>query len=168
MIHPRTVVAPGGGVRTTAALPRGSFVWIRDPLDLVLGPEQFARLSPFWIQRLSSMVLPTRDTWVHPWDHAQSFGRARLANCAGSGVGVLVTLRAVDAGEALTVPELPDGPWTLRCACGRGVAPGRGACEGDEHLRLKAALLASAGVRQELPSRVVWDVRPEALAAACG
>lgn len=133
MIHPRTEVRAvslevGLGVVATALLPRGTIVWVRDPLDggwriedVMIWPEAYRPLLYQTCFVLGAEV-------VQPWDHARYMNHSCDPSCAGTEHGFEVALREIAPGEPLTNDY--DG-FALRgeppflCTCGAPSCRGR-------------------------------------------
>jgi uncharacterized protein len=149
MIHPHTelrLCSPevGQSVVATAPLPRGTIVWVRDPLDAcwpvaeVMGwPEAYRPLLYRTCFVIGSVV-------VQPWDHARNMNHSCDASCAGTEFGFEVAVRDIGPGEPLTNDYtgfgLPGEPPFL-CRCGAPACRGRDVFE------------APAAVRQRLSEK---------------
>lgn len=151
MIHPATELrlvdpAIGHGVYATAAIPRGTLVWVRDRLDRVLSPAEIAALPPllagqterhFWLDRSGDYVLA--------WDLARFVNHSCRPNCAGVAPGVEIAITDIAPGEQITndYAELGMRPdETLTCACGAPTC--RGLVSGAEAEAIRTAYGAAA------------------------
>ena len=127
MIHPATelrLVDPviGHGVYATAAIPRGTLIWVRDPLDRQLSPDEIAALPPavaaqierhFWLDRSGYYVLA--------WDLARFVNHSCRPNCVGVAAGVEIVIADIAPGDQITndYAELGMLPGeTMGCSCG--------------------------------------------------
>ena len=125
MIHPDSALVwinqrVGRGVRATAAIPRGTLLWVRDGADRVLAPRELAALDPE-ARRLAEHL-----------GYRDHLGRTIVCADAGAyvnhscrpamrGVGpdAMIAIRDLAAGDELTCDYAEcnlDEP--LRCACG--------------------------------------------------
>lgn len=130
MIHPATELrlvdrAIGHGVYATTAIPRGTILWVRDPLDRAMTPAEIAALPPilaaqiahhFWVDRNGSYLLA--------WDLARFVNHSCRPNCVSAAAGLEIAIVDIAAGEQITndYAELGMLPGeTMGCGCG---APG--------------------------------------------
>lgn len=122
MMHPNTSLEPissevGLGVFATEDIPRGSMVWIRDPLDLVVSYAWIERLGP-QLQRF--LYIDHRGEAILLWDHGRYVNHSCDPNTAGgTSVEVSVALRDISAGEEIT-EDYRELPWfaAFDCRCG--------------------------------------------------
>ncbi len=108
MIHPDTMLAEfgpplGKGVIATRPIPRGTFTYVRDPLDITLTPQQW--------QALPELLREQSDTYawcdesgcrVVGWDLSKHVNHHCEANTLSTPYGCEVAVRDIAAGEQLT------------------------------------------------------------------
>lgn len=107
MIHPHTVLrlvdeTIGLGVFATVPLPRGTIVWVRDPLDIVLTLERMTALPA--MVRESFLHFAFRDQrghYVLCWDHARYVNHSFSPNTMITPFHFDVAIRDIAAGEEL-------------------------------------------------------------------
>ena len=135
MIHPQTQVQRrsaevGAGVFATQPLPKGTLIWVKDPLDKVITMAEFLR----WPKEYAA-VLQRTGVFVHgeiwqTWDHARMMNHSCTPNCGGTARGFELALRDIAKGEELTndyaefcMPGEPQFPCRCGAPCCRGDAP---------------------------------------------
>lgn len=108
MIHPHTELryindAIGVGVFTTRPIPRGTVVWVRDPLDRELRPHELDRLPPALLERASKYCY--RNSHGHHflcWDHTRYVNHSFTPNCITTPYQLEVAVRDIAENEQLT------------------------------------------------------------------
>ena len=137
MIHPSTRLAPvddrvGLGVVATEAIPKGTIVWVRDPLDMLISRAHARSLGPLFRDSLRHFTF-----WEHDgdlmlcWDHARYVNHSCEANCFGGGFEFEIAVRHIDAGEQLTDDYACFG-YASQFACTCGAARCRGVVKGSD------------------------------------
>jgi hypothetical protein len=125
MIHPATRLAfindtIGYGVVATELIPRGTVVWVKDPMDQVMTQEDVARLSPLYKPMIDRYSYEEEDgSIILCWDHARFVNHSCEATCLSAGFTFEIVVRDVHPGEQLTddysalcIKE------SFECACG--------------------------------------------------
>jgi hypothetical protein len=140
VIHPHTALKYrngriGYGVFATRKIPRGTIVWVRDPLDQTITVEAAAKLP-----EMSRDVLKTyaytdqRGDLLLCWDHGRFVNHSCAASCLSPGYEFEIAVRDIDAGEELTDEYATFSLDTsFECAC--GVAECRGVICPDDVVR---------------------------------
>lgn len=108
MIHPDTAIRfvseqIGLGVYATADIPKGTLIYVRDPLELKLAPRDFNALDPAQkaaIEKYS--YVDAQGHLVVSWDHAKYMNHSCECNTMGTAYGFEIALRDIGAGEELT------------------------------------------------------------------
>jgi hypothetical protein len=176
VIHPHTEVrdqpAPlGRGVVATAFLPRGTIVWVRDPLDAGWSVDDVMRWPEVYRPVLYRTCLVIGTEVVQPWDDARYKNHSCEPSCGGTASGFEVALRDIAPGEALTndydgfgLPGEP--PFPCRC----GVASCRGqhvfsASEADRRRQARQLALALDAVRL-VPQPLAGLLSPQQIESA--
>ncbi len=108
MIHPHTELrfiddAIGFGVFATAPIPRGTVVWVRDPLDRELPPDEVARLPRPVLERAEKYCYRNRlGHYILCWDHTRFVNHSFTANCVTTPYHLEIAVRDIAAGEQIT------------------------------------------------------------------
>jgi uncharacterized protein len=141
MIHPHTALrwvddTIGYGVFATRPIPRGTIVWVRDPLDQPFTAEQAARLPPLSREMLSRYNYVNRHgEMLLCWDHGRYVNHSCRASCTTAGWEFELASRDIAPGDELTDEY---GTFSFdeafRCACGAPEC--RGMIYPDDVLRL--------------------------------
>ena len=108
MIHPHTElqhVSPeiGVGVFATTLIPKGTLVYVKDPLDIELDAQQFAQLDDI-SRRLADKYayIDERGIRIVSWDHAKYVNHKCACNTISTGYGFEIALRDIAPGEEIT------------------------------------------------------------------
>ncbi len=135
MIHPHTelrFVNPrvGLGVVATKRIPKGTVVWVLDPLDQVLSPDRCAALDPQLRTQLDRYShTDARGNLVLCWDHGRFVNHSCEATCLGpDGSNFKIAVRDIEAGEQLTDDYRALGlaaEDAFDCVCGAPSCVGR-------------------------------------------
>lgn len=113
----------GFGVFATRPIPRGTLVYVKDSLEIVLGEREYLALArPLReIADRYSYIDPSGDR-ILSWDLAKYVNHRCDCNSMSTGWGFEIALRDIEAGEEITdeygllnVPE----PMALACGCRR-------------------------------------------------
>jgi hypothetical protein len=125
MIHPHTALrwvndTIGYGVIVTRPIPRGTIVWVRDPLDQPYTHETAARLPPLSRQMLHHYSYVNRHgEMLLCWDHARYVNHSCRASCITAGWELELAVRDLEPGDDLTDDY---GTFSIdeafTCACG--------------------------------------------------
>ncbi len=126
MIHPHTelkCIDPvlGYGVFATAFIPKGTLVFVKDPFDIEVTPEQFNAMGDLLkLQTERYSYIDERGIRIVSWDMAKYVNHRCNCNSISTGYGFEIALRDIQPGEEITddyglfnIPE----PMTLTCAC---------------------------------------------------
>ncbi len=108
MIHPATELrfiseAVGYGVFATQHLPKGTIVFVKDPLDIELSEQQIRRMHPDMqavVEKYS--YIDERGKRIVSWDHAKYVNNCCRCNTISTGYGFEIALRDIASGEELT------------------------------------------------------------------
>lgn len=174
MIHPDTLlrgVNPviGMGVFARQAIPKGTIVWVHDPLDRVFTPAQLALLPRSLQFDLNHHTWLTSDgKFVLVWDNARFVNHSCSPNCLTTPYGFEIASRDIAMGEELTNDYADLGmQHNETFLCSRGEIGCRGLIEFNDAARLRpywnvqAAESLADMWRVEQP--LLFLVRPEAL-----
>ena len=132
MIHPSTelrLVNPhvGYGVFATQAIPTGTLVFVQDPLDIVITPQQYRELddtSRAQAERYS--YLDVRGHRILSWDAAKYVNHSCSPNTMSTGWGFEIAIRDIRPGEEITDEYgLFNLEWEMECCCGHDRCRGR-------------------------------------------
>ncbi|MGA0898983.1 MAG: SET domain-containing protein [Luteolibacter sp.] len=125
MIHPSTelrLVNPhvGYGVFASKAIPTGTLVFVQDPLDIVISPEQYQALNEISRQHAEKYsYLDARGYRILSWDGAKYVNHSCAPNTMSTGWGFEVAIRDIAAGEEITDEYgLFNLEWEMDCCCG--------------------------------------------------
>jgi uncharacterized protein len=125
VIHPATALlyrneAIGYGVFATRPIPRGTIVWVRDPLDQVIRPDDVARLPQICRDVIGTYAYTDqRGELLLCWDHGRFVNHSCAATCLSPGYEFEIAVRDIAAGEELTDEYATfslDRPF--ECSCG--------------------------------------------------
>ncbi|MCB9679389.1 MAG: SET domain-containing protein-lysine N-methyltransferase [Alphaproteobacteria bacterium] len=164
MIHPHTRLAHigepiGFGVVATRPIPKGTIVWVRDPLDQRIPRDQARSLGPLFRDALRHYTFweVERGDLILCWDHARYVNHSCEANCLGGGFEFEIAVRDIEPGEELTDDYATFGYASeLPCQCGaptcRGLVKRSDAMEMGPvwDARLIAAMARLSAVEQPL------------------
>ena len=125
MMHPHTEVRPAGsmglGLFATQFIPRGTIVYAFDPLEHMIGPEQFATM-PEVIRTavdIYSYIGPD-GTRILSWDSAKYVNHRCECNTLSTGWGFEIAVADILPGEEVTddygLFNL-ERPMVLSCGC---------------------------------------------------
>lgn len=132
MIHPDTLLEVihtdvGLGVRASVDIPRGTLLWVRDALDVVLTDAEVHALPPRL--RAQAERLGYQDSegrTIVCWDAGKNVNHACAPVMRGVGHDAMIAIRDVVAGDEITCDYAECNlSETLACLCG---APG---CRGS-------------------------------------
>jgi hypothetical protein len=108
MIHPQTCVKYvnsqiGYGVYATAFISKGTIVYVRDPLDTEVSPEDFEAMDECYrrmVERYS--FIDEKGYRVVSWDSAKYVNHRCDFNTISAGYGFEIAVRDIQAGEEVT------------------------------------------------------------------
>lgn len=125
MLHPATKLRSLGDSLGTAVvasqdIPKGTIVWVQDPLDRVLDTETVASFPPLLLAAAKNHGYFDREgRIVLCWDHARYVNHSCEPNCLSPGLGFELAVRDIARGEALTNDYLSlNLHCDFSCACG--------------------------------------------------
>lgn len=163
MIHPSTelrLVSPhvGYGVFASQLIPKGSLVFVQDPLDIEITPEQYQELNETSRQLAEKYsYIDARGNRILSWDAGKYVNHSCNPNTMSTAWGFEVALRDIEPGEEITDEyALFNLEWEMDCCCGHDAC--RGKIRPDDawmHYRLwdrsiRSAVTAIPSVEQPL------------------
>ena len=125
MIHPDTSVVEvdaikGLGVRATTSIPRGTVLWVRDAVDVVLSPEQVDALDGALAEHVDRLGYQDHlGRTIVCWDGGKYVNHSCAPTMRGVGPDAMIAVVDVAAGDEITCDYAEcnlDEPF--RCACG--------------------------------------------------
>jgi len=132
MIHPDTelkLINPhiGYGVFATAFMPKGTIVYIKDPFDIEVAPEQYDALDDLLrsqVERYS--YIDERGMRILSWDMAKFVNHRCDCNTMSTGYGFEIAIKDIQAGDEITdeyglFNMGADMPLSCGCAQCRGL-----------------------------------------------
>lgn len=108
MIHPSTEVRKksdevGYGVFATRLIPMGTIVYAQDPYEIVIGPEEFASLSPVLQQQFETYsFIDAQGNRIVSWDIGKYVNHCCHPNTISTGYGFEIAVRDIQPGEEIT------------------------------------------------------------------
>ena len=108
MIHPHTELryidnTIGFGVFANRPIPRGTIIWVRDPLDRELTPQELGILHPELLERASKYCYRNhRGHYILCWDHTRYVNHSFTPNCITTPYHLELAVRDIAEGEQLT------------------------------------------------------------------
>jgi hypothetical protein len=126
MIHPDTELRfvnneIGYGVFATASIPKGTIVYVKDPLDIEMSQTQYDKLT-MTLKQLVDKYSYTDENGVRiiSWDHAKFVNHSCECNTMSSGYGFELAIRDITIDEEITdeygMFNIPF-PIKLHCNC---------------------------------------------------
>lgn len=93
----------GVGVFATKLIPKGTIVWIKDDLDMILTEEYIESLDELRKEYISKYsYLDTDGVYVLHWDHAKYMNHSFNPNCVDTAYDFQLAARDIQLGEQLT------------------------------------------------------------------
>lgn len=131
MLHPDTelgVVSAdiGFGVFAAAFIPKGTIVYIKDPLEIEISEEDPRLLDPEMLRIIErySYIEPTGNR-VLSWDLAKYMNHSCEPNTISTGYGFEIALRDIQKGEQITDEYgLLNIEKNMPCGCGAAACRG--------------------------------------------
>ena len=108
MMHPGTALRwigaeRGFGVVATEHLPKGTILYVLDPLDIVVQPGSSQDSDPLYQRTLETYAYIEPDgRRVVCWDHGRFMNHCCHPNSLSTGYGFEVAIRDIAPGEAIT------------------------------------------------------------------
>ena len=125
MMHPATEIRPTGimgvGVFATEFIPRGTIVYVRDPLEKPISTAEFMQLPPV-LRRVVDVYsyIDPDGTRVLSWDLAKYVNHRCECNTLSTGWGFEIAVEDIFAGDEITddygLFNLEE-PMPLACGC---------------------------------------------------
>lgn len=108
MIHPDTYVAKvndeiGLGVFAAKSIPKGSIVYVLDPMEKIFSQSQFKSLADdfrYIVERYSYM--DQFGNYILSWDHAKYVNHSCECNTISTGYGFEIAIRDIEKHEEIT------------------------------------------------------------------
>ncbi len=125
MIHPQTCVKYvngkiGYGVYATAFIPKGTIVYVRDPLDVEISPDDYETMDECYrliAERYS--FIDEKGYRVVSWDSAKYVNHRCDFNTISSGYGFEIAIRDIAKGDEITDEYgLFNLDSNMPCCCG--------------------------------------------------
>ena len=144
MIHPDAQLATlghpfGFGIVATRALPRGTLLWVQDPLDRILSGELVDNLPDLFVDLTHRFAYRNADgNHVLTWDDARFVNHSCEPNCGITPFGFEIAMRDIAAGEQVTNDYAmfhTRGFERFYCCCGTTACRGQLAESDGERLR---------------------------------
>lgn len=125
MIHPDTELRKvndtiGYGVFAVKAIPKGTIVYVKDPLEIEVTPEQFEAMdSQFQTVVNWFSYIDERGCRIVSWDIAKYVNHRCDSNSISTGYGFEIATRDIAAGQEITDEYgIFNLPQPLQCYCG--------------------------------------------------
>ena len=126
MIHPDTELRfvtreIGYGVFATAAIPKGTIVYVKDCLEIEVGEEMFCRMDNACREMVEKYsYIDERGVRIVSWDHAKYVNHSCECNSISTGYGFKIAIRDIAPGEEITneygLFNIP-APIEVNCGC---------------------------------------------------
>lgn len=124
MIHPDTELRfisneVGSGVFATTFIPKGTIVYIKDKLEIVIPPDDLRRNDPLYkdlIEKYS--YTEPNGNFVLSWDIGRYVNHCCNCNIISTGYGFEIAIRDIQAGEEITDEYgLFNSGWEIDLVC---------------------------------------------------
>jgi hypothetical protein len=93
----------GHGVYATGFIPKGTIVWVMDPLDRTLSPDEVERYPADLRERMLKYCFRNnRGHYVLCWDHNRYVNHSFDSNCILTPYQLELAVRDIQPGEELT------------------------------------------------------------------
>lgn len=108
MMHPCTAQAwigqgRGSGVIATRAIPKGTIVYVRDPLDIVVPQDHPLLNDPLYAETFTSHAYIEPDgSRVMCWDHGRYMNHCCRPNTLSTGFGFEIAIEDIAEGAEIT------------------------------------------------------------------
>ena len=125
MVHPQTTLRHvneriGDGVFATRFIPKGTLVYVKDPLEIELSPAKFSSLRGKIRQMADKYsYIDQRGYRILSWDIAKFVNHRCEANTMSTGWGFEVAVMDIEEGDQITDEYgLFNLEWDIECECG--------------------------------------------------
>lgn len=125
MIHPDTELRKvnetiGYGVFATHLIPKGTILYVKDVMEIEVGPDQFEEMDPQYQAIIDWFsYIDERGVRIVSWDIAKYVNHHCDCNSISTGYGFEIATRDIAAGEEITDEYgLFNLPAPLQCFCG--------------------------------------------------
>ncbi len=108
MMHPGTMLAyigpaNGFGVFAKADIPKGSLIYVIDPLDIIIPPDSPLNDDPLYADLLTTYAYTEPNgTRILCWDHGKYMNHCCQPNTLSTGFGFEIAIRDIRKGEEIT------------------------------------------------------------------
>nr|WP_274310499.1 SET domain-containing protein [Solibacillus daqui] len=93
----------GVGVFATKLIPKGTIVWVKDELEMILTEEYIGNLDDLRKEYINKYTyLDTDGIYVLHWDHAKYMNHSFNPNCVDTAYDFQLAARDIQPGEQLT------------------------------------------------------------------
>lgn len=125
MIHPNTELKKindimGYGVFATRFIPKGTILYVKDPLEIEVSPEQFDCMDTQY-QTITDWFsyIDERGYRIVSWDIAKYVNHSCESNSISTGYGFEIATKDIDINEEITDEYgIFNLPIPLNCRCG--------------------------------------------------
>lgn len=125
MIHPDTELRKvddtiGRGVFATQPIPKGTILYVKDPLEIEVSAEQFETMDPQYQTLINWFSYIDEGGFrIVSWDIAKYVNHHCDSNSISTGYGFEIATRDIAAGEEITDEYgIFNLPYPLQCCCG--------------------------------------------------
>ncbi len=136
MMHPSTALAyigpaRGFGVVAKLTIPKGSLIYVLDPMDIMIPPDDPRNGDPLYEELLTTYAYTEPNgIRILCWDHGKYMNHCCQPNTLSTGYGFEIAIRDIQAGEEVTdhyaLLNL-EYPMDLQCdkpGCNGRIVPG--------------------------------------------
>jgi hypothetical protein len=108
MIHPDTEIRQvsheiGCGVFAKKNIPKGTIIYIRDPLEITLNTQQVAALDADYREAIARYCyVDKHGNWILSWDHSKYVNHRCDCNALCTAYGFEIAVRDIQEGEEIT------------------------------------------------------------------
>lgn len=125
-MHPDTelrFISPeiGHGVFASAFIPKGSIVYIKDLMEIVIQPDDPLRKDPRYAPLIEKYSYEEPNgNLVFSWDIGRFVNHCCACNTISTGYGFEIALRDIEAGEEITDEYgLFNSGWEMKLSCSK-------------------------------------------------
>jgi uncharacterized protein len=161
MIHPHSelrLVSPevGYGVYATEFIPKGTIVYIKDKMEIVITPDDPRRHDPLYMEQIEKYsYMEPNGNMVLSWDIAKYVNHCCNCNIISTGYGFEIAIRDIQPGEEITDEYgLFNSGWEMDLICSSPGCRGKLAVNDiDKHHEKWDSLIKSSLTRFESVSQ---------------